>query len=99
MPQSSGATAGLSVNAQIRLSTYRAQRVLGPILIVLGVVIAVGGLFDAYTPGRISAALNAGLVPLNFGMLMFSLGYYGEQIIQLKRRIAELESGESGAAK
>jgi len=60
---------------------------------VLGVVIGVGACFDAdYTPGRISAALNAGLVPLNFGMLMFSLGYYGERVIELKRRIAELEA-------
>ncbi|HUY89126.1 MAG TPA: hypothetical protein VMV10_10355 [Pirellulales bacterium] len=89
MSHGSHPTASSSVNAQIRLSAYRAQRILGPILMVLGVVIAIGGCFG---DGPIMAALNAGLVQFMAGILFYTLGDRGERIIELKRRIAELES-------
>ena len=82
-----------SFRGQSRLPTYRAQRVLGPILIVLSLVIAIVDCFDSeYTPGRISSALNTGAVPALLGMLIYTAGYTGERIIELKRRIAQLEA-------
>lgn len=98
MPQVSGPTAGSAANSQIRLSAYRAQRMLGPFLMVSGLVIAIGGCFSDYTPGRVSIALNAGMVPFLFGLLTLTQGYYGERIMELKRRIAELEARDSNAA-
>lgn len=93
MSHGSDPTAGASRRDEIRLPMYRAQRMLGPALMVLGLVIAIGGWFDSdYTPGQTTAVLNAGIVPFLFGLLTCTQGYNGERIVKLKRRIAELEA-------
>lgn len=86
-------TSGASPKDDIRLSMYRVQRRLGPVLMILGPIIAIGYWSDSgFQPGRISAALNAGLIHFLLGALTFTLGCRGEQIVELKRRIAELEA-------
>jgi hypothetical protein len=86
-------TAGMLRKNEIRLSMYRVQRRLGPVLMILGPIIALGYWFDSgFQPGRISAALNAGLIQFLLGALTLTLGCRGEQIAELKRRIAELEA-------
>lgn len=86
-------TAGMSRKNEIRLSMYRVQRRLGPVLMILAPIIAIGYWSDSgFQPGRISAALNAGLIQFLLGALTLTLGCRGEQIAELKRRIAELEA-------
>ena len=95
MPHGSIPRTGSPPKDRIHLSAYRAQRMFGPVLMVLGLVIAIGAWFDSdYTPGRTTAVLNAGMVPFLCGMLLFTLGCNREQIVKLKRRIAELEVGK-----
>ncbi|HVW38127.1 MAG TPA: hypothetical protein VHB99_12505 [Pirellulales bacterium] len=82
-----------SFRGQSRLPVYRAQRVLGPILVVSGLVIAIGGWFETdYAPSRFLAVFNSGMVPILLGILTYTVGYTGERIIELKRRIAQLEA-------
>lgn len=93
MSHGSVPTAGASPKNEIRLSMYRVQRRLGPVLMFLGPIIAIGYWFDSgFQPGRISAALNAGLIQFLLGALTFTLSCRGEQIVELKRRIAQLEA-------
>lgn len=84
---------GASPKNEIRLSMYRVQRRLGPVLMILGPIIAIGCWSDSgFQTGRISAALNSGLIPFLLGAMTFALGRRGEQIVELKQRIAQLEA-------